>query len=394
MKLRVEIIKDSEGFLALEAVWNPLLGRSGADSLFLTYEWLYTCLAHLKYAKQLFIVVVWNEQAVVAIAPLMVNKREGLRQLCSISNDIVVSDYKDFIIDDSANREQVIREIFDALFQDDGWDFFRLDRFPTDSVNFLAFNSVLAQYPPNRVVRKEQVPTLYIPLEGTFDEYFQSLKKSFRIDVAKWQRRMEKLPYSFSDEIDSSKISETVGEIIDLKADSLKAKKDDGEKTMYDDPSIRPFFIDFAKKAYSLGWLRISTLLINDENASRFIDFQYKNKCYRIIPWYNPNYSRCSPSNLISMRQIKHCFELELSECDLLGGIYDYKFNYNVKVREKHEIFLFRGGLKGRLARLRIFNTLIPMLRKFYWLCGANLRRIPYMNEIIDATKKYLQKPG
>ena len=378
----------------MEAVWNPLLGRSGADSLFLTYEWLYTCLAHLQYAKQLFIVVVWNEQAVVAIAPLMVNKRVGLRQLCVIKHDISLSDNKDFIIDDSVNREIVIREIFDALFQDDGWDFFSLDFFPTDSVNFLAFNSVLAQYPPNRVVRKEQSPTLYIPIEGTFDEYYRSLKKNFRENLAKSQRNMEKLPYSFSDEIDSSRITETIGEIMDFKADSLKAKINDGERTMFDDPSVRPFYIDFAKKAYSLGWLRISTLLIDGENASRLLSFQYKNKSHLIFTYYNKSYSKYSPGNLILIKQIKNCFELGLCECDLLGGYYDYKFNYNVKVREKHEICLFRGGLKGRIARLCVFNTPVRKLRNFYWSCGAQLRRIPYMNRIIDMTKKYFKSLG
>jgi len=389
VNLRVEIIKDPEGFLALEAVWNPLLARSGCDTLFLTYEWLSSCCTHSRDVQQLFIVVIWNGPAVVAIAPLRVIKSGRFRQLCMIDNH--VSDYKDFIIDDSVNREQVIREIFDTLDQDDGWDFFMLDNIPADSVNSLAFDSSLARYPSGRVVRKEHSPpAFYIPLEGTFDEYYRSLRRSFQEGTVRFQKKLEKkaLSYSFSKEFDSSRISETVDEIINLNAGKYSGG-------VFDHPSARSFYKYFAQKACRLGWLSIPTLFINGEIAARFLDFQYKNIHYYIITCYRSEYSNYSPGRLLNLWLIKHCFEQGLSEYDMLTGAEEYKFQYNVKTRKKYKLYLFRGGFKGFIIRLCVLNTWISILRKFYWSCGAKLRRIRYMSEVIDAIKKiFFGAPG
>jgi len=394
LKLRAEIIKDLKGFEALEVVWNPLLGQSDADTIFLTYEWIFTCWAHFCHDHQLFIVVVWKEEAIVAIAPLMVTKRDGFRQLCMIRNNYI-DHHQDFIIDDSVNREQVIRKMFGVLDQDEGWDFFRF-YFPTNSANFPVFSSVLAQYPSWRVIQKEQDSpfSLYIPLKGTFEEYFHSLKKSFRKDIARYQRNMEKntFSHSFLDEIDPERIKETVDEMVDIKTVSLKAKYGDNVGP-FDSPSTRSFFIDIAQKTYFLGWLRIPTLLIDGEIAARFLCLQYKDKYYGIMCYYHTKYGVYSPSQLLTIREIKHCFELKLNEFDLMGGPFNYKHDYNVNARIMQDVLLFQSGLKGYIASRRIRGAwmLDTCLRKLYWQCGAKLRRIPYMSHIIDAVKKILK---
>ena len=379
MKLRVEIIKDLEGFSTLEAVWNPLLDRSGTDSVFLTYEWIFTCWAHFCHANKLFIIVVWNGPAIIVIVPLMVAKTKGFRQLCMIANCISTSDDIDFIIDDSADKEQVVREIFDALDLEKGWDFLKLGRFSTDSANYFAFNSVWARYPSWRIIWKKDDTKLYVPIEGTFDDYFHSLKKSFRESTAKHQKHLDKktLSYCFSDEIHSEKIREIIDEIIDLKVDKYGS-----EETMFNNSSTRPFFADFAEKAYSLGWLRISTMFINDENAAMLLGFQYKDKYYAVFTCYKPNYGNYSPGRMIEIRQIKRCFELGLREYDTLNGVIDYKFQYNVKARERHEVFLFRSGLKGRITRRLLLGVRMP----------ERLRNIRAVDIMVRAAKKILKR--
>ena len=384
VKLRVEIIRDLEGFLAIEADWNLLLARSSADTLFLTYEWISTCWAHIEHARQLFIVVVRHGSAIVAIIPLMIIKVEGLRQLCMIDLKHV-SDYKDFIIDDSVDREQVIREIFNAIDIDTGWDFFMLDSFRVDSVNFRALDSVLAQYPSGRVLRKEHAPpALYLPLEGrTFEEYFKRLKRGFRESTVQFQEELERkaFSYDFSYEIHFSNISETINKIIDLNAVRYGGE---GSVCVFDNPLIRSFFINFAKKAYLRDWLRVSTLFINGDDASRLFGCQYMGKYYSIIACYRQKYSDYSPGRLLNIRLIKRYFDIGLNEFDMLTGTETYKFKYKTKIREKHKVFLFRSGLKGYFTRLWIFRAWY--LRKLCWWRRPGWLRI--VNAVVETGKK------
>jgi len=44
-EIRVERICDEPGFRALQHCWNQLLQESTANTIFLSWEWLYTCLS-------------------------------------------------------------------------------------------------------------------------------------------------------------------------------------------------------------------------------------------------------------------------------------------------------------------------------------------------------------
>src|SRR5688572_20762205 len=57
----VQAVSDWEAFAALEPEWNALLRRSGADAIFLTWEWIQS----------------WREAAGAGVRPLVLTARTG-----------------------------------------------------------------------------------------------------------------------------------------------------------------------------------------------------------------------------------------------------------------------------------------------------------------------------
>lgn len=64
-------IDSLEGFERLKSVWNDLLARSDFDSIFLTYEWLFTWWKVYGPAHELYILAIRDNDTIIGLAPLM-----------------------------------------------------------------------------------------------------------------------------------------------------------------------------------------------------------------------------------------------------------------------------------------------------------------------------------
>src|SRR3989442_5903264 len=72
--LEVELIDDVQGFTALRSQWNSLLHTSGADSPFLTWEWLHTWWTHLSGSRDLRLLILRAGNQLVGLAPLSLTR--------------------------------------------------------------------------------------------------------------------------------------------------------------------------------------------------------------------------------------------------------------------------------------------------------------------------------
>jgi CelD/BcsL family acetyltransferase involved in cellulose biosynthesis len=69
--LRVEVVTDPHEFVALRTRWNALLRESRSDCIFLTWEWLSAWWTHLSGDRLLHILLAWDGDDLVGIAPLV-----------------------------------------------------------------------------------------------------------------------------------------------------------------------------------------------------------------------------------------------------------------------------------------------------------------------------------
>src|SRR6266571_5902357 len=115
--VEIEYVQDQDRFDGLREEWSALLPESGADNLFLTWEWLRTWWKHLSGRRRLFIVAVRQGGRLLAIAPLS-RKPGGFARLLPIleflGTGTAGSDYLDIIVRRGSEpevREALAREM-------------------------------------------------------------------------------------------------------------------------------------------------------------------------------------------------------------------------------------------------------------------------------------------
>jgi CelD/BcsL family acetyltransferase involved in cellulose biosynthesis len=99
----IEQIEETEGFRRLRPEWDGLLASSRSDSIFLTWEWLFTWWKHLAGRRRLSILAVRSAGELIAIAPLALRPPDygrltPFRALEFLGTGSVGSDYLDLIV--------------------------------------------------------------------------------------------------------------------------------------------------------------------------------------------------------------------------------------------------------------------------------------------------------
>lgn len=79
LKLSVRVIEGAAGLAALDSAWDDLFGRALNAPAFLSRPWLSTFVASSRYRGSILILTVWRAETLVAMLPLCVRRRCGIR---------------------------------------------------------------------------------------------------------------------------------------------------------------------------------------------------------------------------------------------------------------------------------------------------------------------------
>src|SRR3990172_7965435 len=135
----VRVATTLEQFEKLSSVWNDLLKGTSSNHLFLTWEWLYTWAKHYLDDDRLFILLGYEGDHLVGIAPLYIRKEThfgllrfrravflGTGEACSAYLDVIVPDRK---------RGAVLPALISYLYREAGgeWDILSLSELPAES---------------------------------------------------------------------------------------------------------------------------------------------------------------------------------------------------------------------------------------------------------------------
>src|ERR1044071_9465694 len=133
--LRVEVISDYAGLVAVEPAWTALEERSELSHPFLTYAWVRAWWESFGARNTLHILLIKEGRELIGIAPLMLGRRKfygiNMRSLEFISN--VHTPRFDFLI--AARHGDVYRAIWEHVREIRGlWDVMLLCQIPEGSL--------------------------------------------------------------------------------------------------------------------------------------------------------------------------------------------------------------------------------------------------------------------
>ncbi len=363
--LRVSVVTELADFAALRTPWNALLRESRSDCVFLTWEWLHTWWTHLGGDLSLHILLVWDGEELIGIAPLARTHAAlpWLSRLEFLGTGYAGSDYLDLIA--HPDRElDAARAVANALRASDLA--LHLDHLPPDSIVASSLVEPLAASAWT-AMQTAGGTCPYIPLAGrSWDSYLGSLGSAHR---ANFRRRLRGLDKQFAVRFERATTNEARRAGLETLI-SLHNRRWDtrGGSTAFPTPACRAFHYDITKLALDRNWLRLYELRLNDEVAAATYCFTYGGRCYFYQGAFDDRYQQQSVGMVAMGLTIKAAIEEGAREFDMLFGVESYKWLWAQHARSLYRIDLFPSDLAGRvhLGTVRALQTARACARLIY----------------------------
>lgn len=356
--LKIEEINSYNDFEKLNKQWDALLHESNIDSFFLTHEWILSWWKNLGIDKKLFILVVRENEKILAIAPFMFSKgtltKMPVRKIEFIGAGW---GYGGFILLDK--HEQCLNLIWNYLKEKSkSWDVAVLSNISINN-DISSIEKTIADSNLLYIYEKNFIP--YIPLRDNWNNYISQRSYSFRRNLKNRERRINKIGKVKFERFNSNlkDINSLMNVLFDISKRSWKAKE---RTAIASDEKVKNFYLDLAKKLYEKNWLDISILKVNEKPISYKFGAIFKRKYIDIDIAFDDDYSSFSPGNLHRCYLLKQLFEEDLDEVDSVMA-FDYKKELTNFKREFARILIFKKSLYSMfhfIMRLKI----LPLLKR------------------------------
>jgi len=356
-----QVITDLEQFKNLREEWNRLLQRSYANTIFLTWEWLYAWWEVFGAGGKLFIVVVRDQSGMlVGLAPLFIRKTRyykfPVREMAFIGMGL--SDRQDFII--SGENINIIDEIISKIQENIGkWDIVCLEQIPDDSL--LAKKEFTKYFLPE-IELSSLCP--FIKLEGNWETYFKSIKRDFRTEIrnrikklneiGNWEFKVDRKPIDVEMLINSIKDIEQRSRKMEIEKDLLSSFKN------------RAFLSKVCNFCTENNWLDFSTLRIAGKLVAYSLGFIYNETHYGYNTAYDKEFFKLSPGKIVINEKIKWFFENKyiIKVFDFSRGDSQVKCEWTSAKRRHLRIVFFNKSFYTNLIRLAVFR-IRPLIKRF-----------------------------
>jgi CelD/BcsL family acetyltransferase involved in cellulose biosynthesis len=334
--MQLEIYQDETGFAALAEEWNPLLHHSDTDTIFLTHEWQRTWWHFFSPGRELILLSLRQDGALVGIAPFYRQELDG-QTVLQIVGGTDISDYLD-IIALSGHRQPVYQAIFEFLTTElTDWDEIDLHCIPAASPYQVLHEAATGQ----GLVPQRQVEDVcpIIPLPPTWDDYLAMLDKKQRHELRRKIRRAEgggQVEWYMTS--DPGLLSEDVEDFLSLHRKSSRDKDD-----FMGEPAMQGFFHEMARFSLVRDWLELSFLLLDGQKAASMLCLAYNNETLVYNSGYDPErFGYFSPGIVLLGYHIRDSIAKGRSGFDFLRGDEVYKHRFGGQDTEVFQITLRR----------------------------------------------------
>ena len=378
--LNVKRVRDVETLEALRDVWNSLLEKSEIRTIEMTFEWQMSYWKYFKRNAELFVLVVQDENSIVAIAPL---KLTIIKILGSIIRRLELiaaaeSNYQNLIIGEPSNT--IIDSLWDYLVSAQGyWDVLALRNIPESS------------FTAHSILNRFRLPSLWVMTDKEKCMYLEAKDGQAEYPGKKGKARRN---------LDSSmrKIIRDLGEICLIQnttKDGLKSELLDffdlhrrrwnqtDSPSQFNDVAYCNFYLEAVPQLFAKKQIRYFILEVGGVRIAQAFGFTHDKTFVGQLLAYDINYARYGPMKVL----------LELSTRNLISqgfqiidfGSYDpykehwanqYKNRMNFIFFPKRLVpsFLYILEIVSRKAQLNIKK--IPLLLKFAKSLRGKMRRL------------------
>lgn len=337
--MHTELHLTADGFQALAAEWNELLGDSAADTIFLTNQWQSSWWHHLGSDTPTLIALRDEASRLLGLAPLYLSLTdEGEWELNTVGC-VDVSDYLD-VIARRGHEKAVYAALLDLLARPDrgfAWDVLNLCNVPQDSPTLALLGPMAAERGYHVSTRVQEVCPI-ITLAGDWEAYLSGLDGKERRELRRKLRRAgPHVGVEWTIVGPEHDLSAEVDKFLDLMALSHP------DKAEFLHHQHRAFMHDVARFSWEAGWLELAFLTVGGEPAASMLNFAYRNRTLL----YNSGLDAArflafSPGIVLTAHLIQHSIESGREAFDFLRGDEAYKYNLGGVDTTVHQLLIRR----------------------------------------------------
>lgn len=315
MSFTVNQINAFDELNALKQEWNALLNKSKDKTIFLTHEWIVNWWKCFGQDKELFVLIVKNNERIVGIVPLMLKNKKikfiGTPQ----------SDYCDFIIGEK--KEGVLKVIYEYLLKNKKlWNSISLEEIPENSSSLsLSKNILKGMGGYFDIVFSNKC------LSFEFSTDFQGLKKR---DVTRNINGFKKKGTLMVDSV--TDLHEALDLLNILFEQHIKIWAERGNESMFKEDKYKEFLIKLTNELLPKSKVNIVALKFNQKPISIHFGFSYNNKFLAYCQSHDLEYSKRGPATILNKFLLDHYFAAGFSEVDFSRGTESYKYRFTNKI--------------------------------------------------------------
>jgi len=350
----IDLVTDGASFAALEQEWSALLVESPGDTLFLSWEWLFTWWRHLGSHLRPALLTVRDEGRLQAVAPfvrhgwqprrLRFHKTVGFLG-APLHAGNVGSDYLDVVVrrDSTHALAELVAEI---AARGEVLDLAQV-RGEGSAAGTLAASLGLAGWE----VRSSPAGVCpVVDLRGhTWESYLLTRGREHRYAVQRKLRALKRrFQVSFEPARTEGERADALRVLIDLHERRWSEK---GSSDAFHTPALRAFHEDFTRLALGRGWLRLFVLRLDGIAAAALYALRYGETFFFYQAGFDPAFGRWGVGTAALALSIESAIGEGAKAYDLLHGEEEYKFHWANGTRPLLRYSLFPPRAHGYVAR-------------------------------------------
>lgn len=340
----INTIENYESFIKLREAWNDLLESSAeSENVFLRHEWFDVWWQAFGANKEMFILLCFNEDRILGIAPLMIFRDyyKGIpyTRLGFIENPNAPS--VDFIIK-KGEENRVIRSFLDylVLSSTNVWHVSVLNKIPNVSDTIGACEEFFSQNKIKYLLRKGQ-SSPYIPMNSDWDTFLKSTSVRFRKQLRNKINKINSAGQMGCEVWHDVRVDGK--HLIDAISVSSRSWKHREGTSMNSTPERRKFFELLSGVASRNGWLRIWLLNLDGKPIAVEYHLEYKRRTNAMRGDFDEAYDNLSPGSILEAHIIEHCFNKGLLEYNFCGLDYRYKMRWTSHLYKQSNILVYNA---------------------------------------------------
>ena len=334
----IKIFKNFTEAGYIREAWNKL--AETRQLFLLTYDWFYCCAVAFHKADKIFVVCVFEDNNLIAVAPMYRSIKNDQKHLLQIIGSRRLYEPSGLLYKDT----DALNTLLNAC-KATGYPLFLSRCYDAATLHA----SIQSDLKPGITFNIPSIESQYINLTEDFSSFETGLSSRRRYDIRRALRRAQQMgECSFKiDRICPDDLATSLNQAFEVENASWKS---DNRSSVALNSDLSEFFSCLFETISADQKAVVGFMHIDQRPVASVLAVVHENGMYILKIGYHRDYSKCSPGILLMHQMIDFAYSLRLSKFEFLGSRENWVNLWKPELR-RYSSFLFYPlsyrGLKG-----------------------------------------------